>query len=103
ERIERREQRAHARVDQVDTAEVPRRVAHAQSLHVPVARRHLEAHTLDADRAVAAPLGARLLDAKRKPQLLGARARPSDARTAQEALRRRLANFGMARAVVFHL
>ena len=45
-------------VDEVDVRQVPARVADGDPLEVPVARGHLEAPALDADRPVASALGA---------------------------------------------
>lgn len=79
--------------------QIPRRVAHAQSLQRAIARRHFVAHARDRHGPIAPARYAGLLDAKRKPKFLGRRARTSDVRTAQEALGRRGLRSPLQRAV----
>ena len=69
---------AGARIDQVDAGEVPSRDAQAQLQQRAVRGGDLEAHALDSDGAVAAPLFARDLGAERAPQGVGAGALASD-------------------------
>ena len=61
------------RVDDVDVAEIPARVAHQHPLEVAQSRGHLEAASLDAEGGVGAALGTPLCGAKRVAQRIGVR------------------------------
>ena len=90
-------------IDEIDRAEIPPRVAHAEPRQMPVAARDLEPAALEADRAVAAALRAIDLGAEGAAQLLAARARAADLRAGQIALERRAAELAVHGAVVFQL
>ena len=95
--------RADARIDQVDLGEIPARVAQADLLEVAVSAGDLEAHAVQREGAVGSALAAMLADTEgpAQGQRLGTGAR--DVGTGQVALQRRRLEFGVFLVVVFLL
>ena len=90
-------------IDEIDGAQIPARVAHAQPRQMAVAARDLEPAAVETERAVAAALRAVDLRPEGPAQLLAARARAADVRAGQIALERRAAELAVHGAVVFQL
>ena len=88
QRIERTQEVAAARIDQIDAAQIPARVAQMHALQMPVAGGNLEALPVQADRAVAAALGARELPPEGRPQPFTARAFAPDIGAGEVTLER---------------
>ena len=104
ERVDGRENDPGARVDQIDSAEVPASVAHGDVTEVAVPRGNFETHTLERNRAVAPPLASRGPQAERVTQRFTRRTRAKHMQRSGETLHRRACCLAVNRAVVldFH-
>lgn len=103
ERFDRTQQSTGARIDQIDTAQVPAGVAQMHALEVAIARGDLEAPAGQAHGAIAAAQAASALDAKGAQQFGRRGTGTREVGAGEIARQRRLSDLGVVGAMVFLL